>query len=324
MLSVDAVAKKIHFQRHIIRLLGLTNIEAIHTRVEELHKTDTNFERLAFPSSQFYNAGFFNAPRVKDLLNKPEIIFFEWSTTGENIFDLEKLKYVINELANSGIQLVFLLLPKKETYKVNRPCDDQLYDLSAELNIPLLDLRYLLTENNLEEILRDGVHTTELGGKLYSDAINKFLEIPNFGNVEGFVLDPVLNYSIQIFDGKVTLSEGQLLTLNFDTYSEYSEIAISHTIGPYSPIIEYISNGSMIGKHSIFDQWCHYERDNFTTLVPQSILKKSSSKSLVIKISSESPNFSLTKTGEIFNFPKRLDIKSIFTCDLKDFSYTID
>ena len=39
MVSVDAVAKKIHFQRHIFRLLNLRNIEAIHARVEELHKT---------------------------------------------------------------------------------------------------------------------------------------------------------------------------------------------------------------------------------------------------------------------------------------------
>jgi 16S rRNA (guanine527-N7)-methyltransferase len=39
MVSVDAVAKKIHFQRHIIRLLNLQNIEAIHARIEEFHKT---------------------------------------------------------------------------------------------------------------------------------------------------------------------------------------------------------------------------------------------------------------------------------------------
>lgn len=40
MVSVDAVAKKIHFQRHIIRTLNLQNIEAIHARVEDFPKTD--------------------------------------------------------------------------------------------------------------------------------------------------------------------------------------------------------------------------------------------------------------------------------------------
>lgn len=42
MVSVDAVAKKIHFQRHVIRVLNLQNLETIHTRIEELHKTYRN------------------------------------------------------------------------------------------------------------------------------------------------------------------------------------------------------------------------------------------------------------------------------------------
>ncbi len=36
MLSVDAVAKKIAFQNHIIRLLGLQKIHVLHTRIEDL------------------------------------------------------------------------------------------------------------------------------------------------------------------------------------------------------------------------------------------------------------------------------------------------
>lgn len=43
MVSVDAVAKKIHFQRHIARVLNLRNMEAIHSRIEELHKTHPHF-----------------------------------------------------------------------------------------------------------------------------------------------------------------------------------------------------------------------------------------------------------------------------------------
>lgn len=39
VISVDAVGKKIMFQRHVARLLGLTNFEAIHSRVEDLHST---------------------------------------------------------------------------------------------------------------------------------------------------------------------------------------------------------------------------------------------------------------------------------------------
>jgi 16S rRNA (guanine527-N7)-methyltransferase len=43
MVSVDAVAKKINFQRHVIRSLELKNIEALHARVESLHKTHPHY-----------------------------------------------------------------------------------------------------------------------------------------------------------------------------------------------------------------------------------------------------------------------------------------
>lgn len=37
VVSVDAVGKKIMFQRHVARLLGLKDFEALHARVESLH-----------------------------------------------------------------------------------------------------------------------------------------------------------------------------------------------------------------------------------------------------------------------------------------------
>lgn len=42
MVSVDAVAKKIHFQRHVIRILNLQKIEAVHSRVEDLLETHSH------------------------------------------------------------------------------------------------------------------------------------------------------------------------------------------------------------------------------------------------------------------------------------------
>lgn len=44
VVSVDAVGKKINFQRHIGRLLGLTGFTALHSRVEELKDHDNSFD----------------------------------------------------------------------------------------------------------------------------------------------------------------------------------------------------------------------------------------------------------------------------------------
>jgi hypothetical protein len=290
---------------------------------ENLVSNNFNFYRMSYPSSQFYNAGFYNIPRIIELVERPDIVFFEWSTTGENEFNLLKLEYLIRQLSYNQINLVFLLLPKKDTFQIDRKCDIQLHKLSLDFNIPILDLRGLLTAHAPDEIFRDGVHTTEKGAKLYSSCILEFLDSNIVESHDALKFDGRIDFNIKIFDINKVVTESQLLILNFSAASNYSEIAISHSIGPFSPVIEYISDGVVIGSKSIFDTWCYYQRDNFTTLVPQSIISKLTTNSISIKISSVSPDYSITKTGEIFNIEKKLEIKSLYTCDLKDFYYSI-
>src|SRR5512133_189438 len=43
VISVDAVGKKIMFQRHVARLLGLQGFEALHARVESLHTSHAGY-----------------------------------------------------------------------------------------------------------------------------------------------------------------------------------------------------------------------------------------------------------------------------------------
>lgn len=43
VVSVDAVGKKIMFQRHVSRLLGIEKFEALHARAESLHSTYAGF-----------------------------------------------------------------------------------------------------------------------------------------------------------------------------------------------------------------------------------------------------------------------------------------
>lgn len=290
---------------------------------ENLMTENFAFSRLSYPSSQFYNAGFYNIPRIDSLSTKPDCVFFEWSTTGETEFDSNKLKYYINFLISKKIIPVFLLLPKKDTFNFNRPCDAQLYQLNKEYGVPLLDFRDLLDKHNPDDMLRDNVHTTEFGAKLYAERIVSFLEEFSFSDMKEIQVERDHAFNIAAYDLNCSLTENQTLQFVFSS-SEFSEIAISHTIGPYSPVLEYLSNGVLISKQSIFDAWCHYERENFTTLVPQSVFRLLSSNALTIRISSDMPNFSITKTGEIFDLPRMLKIQSIFTCDLQNFSYSLN
>lgn len=290
---------------------------------DNLESSEYDFMRMTFPSSQFYNAGFYNVMNIGKLAKKPDIVFFEWSTTGENEFDLVRLKYVLQELISNGLFIVFLILPKKDTYSNNRKCDDQLYKISADSNIPLLDLRYVLQENNIDEVLRDNVHTSDFGAKLYANAILEYLNSKPKSDCKNIIVDKVPNFKIMQYDLDIILHENQFLIFNYSSNLENSEIAMSHIKGPYSPIIEYIDNDELIAKHNFFDPWCYYERENFDTLVGEAVINKSKNKSIRLKISSDTPDYSITKTQEVFNIPKILNIKSVYTAGISELSYSI-
>ena len=65
---------------------------------DNLEKNKFNYSRMSYPSSQFYNAGFYNIPRVKTLTDFPDIIFFDEPSAGLDPINARKLDDLILEL----------------------------------------------------------------------------------------------------------------------------------------------------------------------------------------------------------------------------------
>jgi hypothetical protein len=282
---------------------------------------------MSYPASQFYNAGFFNITEINNLTLKPDILFFEWSTTDEMEFHEDKLYYFLNQLLKNNILPIFLILGRKNTYSYNRISDDQLYKLNVDYKIPLLDLRYLLIKNS-NEILRDVVHTSESGAILYASKIMEFINNTINKNSPIIYLNDINIpksgfYDIKKFDINRSININEILNLTFKNKSITSEVVASITRGPYTPIIEYISDGIIINEHSFFDPWCYFERESFDTLVTKETFNLISSSAINLRISEKNPDYSITKTSEIFNVPKQLKINSIYTNGIDDFKWLI-
>jgi len=289
---------------------------------EKLANLNTSyiFSRLSFPSSQFNNAGFFNSGEIKKKLN-PELCFLEWSTTGEGLYDFERLIFVIKNLIFEKIIPTFLILPQKSNFNHNRGSENQIYAINEEYKIPILDLRYLVNEKNFTQILRDDCHTTEVGAGLYADEIIKFIENYNQNNILN--IDHPSFFDIKIYDVEQTVENTNSIKINYNILDLNAEICVKHTIGPYSPVIIISSNGMKLYEKSIFDQWCYFERENFTTLINGDALNKGNG-SLIIKFANFDPNYAITKTQEAFvDTAKKLKIDKVYTLNLDQFSIEI-
>lgn len=232
-------------------------------------KCSDNIMRLSYPSAQLYNAGFFNIYEVLTL--NPDIVFIEWSTTGEKTYDVRKLFLILNFLTFHNIIPIFLILPQIRNYFENRPSEDQLYEISKTYDILVLDLRipYRNLNLDLKDFLRDAVHTNKNGADLYSDYIASFLNDAPIKPIN-LTPDPLLVPKINVYDLDTEVIEGKSLFLEIGSHDLTSEIAIMHKVGPYTPVIEIYSNNCLVATRNLWDQWCHYERTNFTTLISNS------------------------------------------------------
>ena len=193
---------------------------------------------------------------------EPEYCFIDWFSTGyieynKHKFDEIKsyIDTILYKFLSNDIKLIFLTFPdvsmnsftnepvnKKEIYK-------KINDYIVTIGIPTIDISESFDDLNI--ILRDGIHTTPYGseqyGKLISEEFNKNIhnkiEIPE-------TYPPKNKYcEINTLDLNATISK----KIVFDGESEI--IGISQTIGPYSGLLRV--NGDVINN---WDRWCYYER----------------------------------------------------------------
>lgn len=233
---------------------------------EKLANYDYSVSRVAYSSSQYSNMGLYGLGNA--ILAEPNVIFFEWHTTGESSINVELLLRQQRILSSMGILMILLVLPSKR----HSPSDNlQKYAMIPLVDLPCLDLRYLSSEAIHGEFLRDEVHTNEIGAQLYASAIDLWIRdnLLSAQTVNSqYSLSSLNRYSydehgvllyreIKI---ETSLRVGHLfhLSLNQDASIIYSFVR-----GPLCPDIA-ITSSSMHGDRveRIVDQWSYYNRES--------------------------------------------------------------
>ena len=122
MVSVDAVAKKVNFQRHVIRLLGLQGIEAVQARVEDLQETHRH--RFSIITSRaFTRLDRFVSLAVPMLAAGGRLIAMKGADAGDEIADshekIEALGFAVTAIhhyalpRNMGEHMLVMLMARK-------------------------------------------------------------------------------------------------------------------------------------------------------------------------------------------------------------------
>ena len=135
-------------------------------------------ERVSAGSCSIHDAGIL---LLEDVITKaPDVCFLEWCTALKIEPDLDAVTYICKSLAARGIAPIPLILPRSDRDNASIKLTSDLITVCTRLGCPTLDLTGTLDDESSRLILRDVVHTTQKGAKIYAQLISDFIESDKF------------------------------------------------------------------------------------------------------------------------------------------------
>lgn len=165
------------------------------------------------------------------------------------------LDCIVRKLMLMNCQVCFLLLDMLDMCENRLVMYNYIIDYAKVYDIHYIEL---YNNQNVNELLRDTVHTNTQGALLYSSKIYDYFITNILPNDTNYYKIPNENEYSNINCVKINKRVNSNITLS----GNFKLIGIQQQIGPFSGIIEITRNNSEKYTESVWDQWCHFTRDN--------------------------------------------------------------
>jgi len=268
------------------------------------HSLDvTEVHQFTYPGSRASDGGVVRSMEVRDY--RPDVCLFEPNSEddrrGEYVTQ-EEVHYIFRNIIEAGAKPVALFLPEGDVPDpTDRPPFALVNAVCAELGVPTIIVD-ISNEANPAGLFRDGWHTTAHGASLFGKVIVERLgDIVASGSADHVRTDK-LRTSHRIQTISMDRQDGfRRLSLRIDMAPEQEPafIRVIHPqlIGTFSPLIDVAVDGR-VHQRSIWDDYCHYERDSYVVLFSGLIHK---SGMVDISVSDRDPDYARCRsTGVVW------------------------
>jgi hypothetical protein len=189
------------------------------------------------------------------LSTDPEYCFIDWFSTAyvdEAKDDFDEITIyidtILNKFYSKGVKLIFLTLP--EVVRDKTEIHKRLNEYLLSKNVPTIDISKSF--DDLDLILRDGIHSTTYGSEQYSKLISEKFINEFYDKIEIPKDYPSVNKYCDIKQVPLNL----LVSKNIIFKGNAEVIGILQYIGPYTGLLKI--NNEIFNN---WDRWCYYERE---------------------------------------------------------------
>tara|TARA_R110001583_G_scaffold159826_1_gene311720 strand:+ start:2794 stop:3801 length:1008 start_codon:yes stop_codon:yes gene_type:complete len=231
-------------------------------------------EKVAFGASQFEYAGYAFMQDVID--KKPDICVIDWLTPSMKGFNSFKIDLLNRALLDINCYPLWMFFPRVNNFQNLPEAYTQVQSSAEKFGVGFIDVREYMTDflDNPKKYLRDAVHTTLNGAKLYADIISEAL-IPIVVQHSKLLTDAKqsLIYSETkaqnlpvpcIKEIETTIDNSKGLEFNFKYLGGFFEVYFDTEIGPEICLLNFqlYRNGEVYYEKTFnnVDPWSYYSR----------------------------------------------------------------
>lgn len=227
--------------------------------VDYFHKLNPDLcvKKYGFGAMNLNEAGIIY---IDDVLRfYPNICFLDWFTCSyfnEDGFIERYISTIVGKLHNIKCRAILLFLPFKDDER-RAVWYYEMESLCKKNNIEYLRLDSLLSNESLDKLLRDYIHTTNYGAQVYAETLTKYLISSKFG--KDISLDKYDNSFSQIKNIRIRRGGCKFLLEANNCHI----IGLNIKTGKFSGIVSLNINNNSIHKENSWDIWSYFIRDKF-------------------------------------------------------------
>lgn len=234
------------------------------------NEEDLELVRIPFGASHLQFAGIAMIQKVLNV--KPDICILDWVTPSTKVFPKNIVERINSILTSNNIKPIWVLFPRADDNLCERECCQQIKKTSSnEIDVfSFQESKY--KEENLENILRDTVHTNKNGAQVYSQFMLDIIKNQSKKKPEIKNKNPEEEKIPFIFDSSGVINNNSNLKTTFEVVRRCNISLYLHAkIGPFSPVLKISlkdENGNFLERHckNVVDPWCYYERNMLLNL----------------------------------------------------------
>ena len=276
-------------------------------------KLDIEVRTITAASSAFNGAGYALTQSV--LQSKPDILVLEWHSTFSDFFETLLWHSFLSHTIDQEIKVIIAVLPKRSLHESgHKRCNQIQAEQVLCKSIQIID-GYTFKKFDPGKHLRDEVHTTAIGAKLYAKNILKKIKKnlktyvyqaeKQAHSIPWFYVPPSKRPTVDVWsvETKDFIEAAEIFieyTLDKNTDTTFSPFLVANLrIGPDSPIVitQPMDNNSEDQRSiSLWDIDCHYKRQVYKGInIYQSNLKITVSNALPDYANCKNKNFDFSK-----------------------------